>query len=142
MNKLLEAALTQYGIKEIVGTGHNATIISYFHEIGFEKINEDETPWCSAFVNWCALKAGFERTLKLNARSWLEIGEEINPDFAQLGDVVIFKRGTSDWKGHVGIYINQDLNSIYVLGGNQGNMVNISPYPKSKLLGVRRLKNV
>ena len=142
MNKLLEIALTQYGIKEIVGTDHNAAIVSYFHDIGFEQINDDETPWCSAFVNWCALKAGFERTSKLNAQSWLEVGEEINTDFAQLGDIVILKRGLEPWQGHVGFYINQDLNTVYVLGGNQSNMVNIFPYAKSRILGIRRLRNV
>ncbi|MDH4127105.1 MAG: TIGR02594 family protein [Spirochaetota bacterium] len=142
MNKLLEIALTQYGIKEIAGTNHNVTIVSYFNEIGFKQIDNDETPWCSAFINWCAMKSGFERTSKLNARSWLDIGYEINMDSVQLGDVVILKRGNQAWQGHVGIYINQDLNSIWILGGNQTNMVNIISYPKSKILGIRRLNKI
>ena len=28
----------------------------------------DETPWCSAFVNWCMLNAGYEPTRKATAR--------------------------------------------------------------------------
>ena len=137
MNKLLEVALTQYGLEEIVGENHNPVILGYLDDIGFGFINDDETPWCSTFVNWCALKAGFERTGKLNARSWLDIGVPVTN--GQLGDVVIFKRGDSDWQGHVAIYINETPTHINVLGGNQGNKVCIQPYPKSKFLGFRRL---
>jgi len=138
MNKLLEIGLTQYGVKEIVGGEHNPVILGYLDDIGFGYINDDETPWCSTFVNWCALKAGLERTGKLNARSWLDIGEPV--ENGQLGDVVIFKRGTKEWQGHVAIYIKETPNYIYVLGGNQGNQVNIRQYPKSDLLGFRRLR--
>lgn len=140
MNKLLEVALTQYGLKEIVGAAHNPVILGYLDDIGFGFINDDETPWCSTFINWCALKAGLERTGKLNARSWLDIGQTVPNDQGQLGDVVIFKRGNSDWQGHVAIYINETPDYINVLGGNQGNEVCIKPYPKSKLLGIRRLR--
>lgn len=135
--KLLEIGLTQYGVREIVGGSHNPVILGYLDDIGFGYINDDETPWCSTFVNWCALKAGLERTGKLNARSWLEIGNPVKN--GQLGDVVIFKRGTKEWQGHVAIYVKETPNYIYVLGGNQGNQVNIKQYPKSDLLGIRRL---
>lgn len=140
MNKIIEIALTQYGIKEIVGKNHNAAVVGYFKDIGFEQINDDETPWCSAFVNWCAMRAKYERTSNLTARSWLKIGVKIITP--QLGDIVIFQRGSSSWMGHVGIYVNQDLDNIYVLSGNQSNMVNISAYPKNKLLGFRRLRKI
>lgn len=142
MNKLLEIALTQYGVKEIIGDIHNSVILGYLDDIGHGYINDDETPWCSTFINWCALKAGVERTYKLNARSWLDIGQEIPTDQAQLGDIVIFKRGTKAWQGHVAIYIKETPNFIYVLGGNQGNQVNIMKYPKVDLLGVRRMRSV
>ena len=103
MNKLLDVALTQYGVEEIVGGSHNPVILGYLDQIGFGFINDDETPWCSTFVNWCALLSGYERTGKLNARSWLEVGTPVQN--GQLGDIVIFKRGTSTWQGHVAIYI-------------------------------------
>lgn len=139
MNKLLEIALTQYGIKEITGTNNNKKVVSYFQEIGFKQINEDETPWCSAFINWCAMIAGYERTNKLTARSWLDIGKKIELDSAQLGDILIFKRGTQSWQAHVTIYINRVNDDLYGLGGNQNNMVNIQPYDKKNLIGIRRL---
>jgi uncharacterized protein (TIGR02594 family) len=142
MNKLLEVALTQYGVKEIVGEQHNPVILGYLDDIGFEYINDDETPWCSTFINWCALKAGLKRTGKLNARSWLDIGKLIPNDQGQLGDVLIFKRGIYEWQGHVAIYIRETPSTIFVLGGNQGNRVSIREYQKADLLGIRRLQSI
>jgi len=135
---ILEEALAQFGHKEIAGDEHNPEIVKFFAEIGFN-IQDDETAWCSAFVNWVAKKAGFERTKKLNAKSWLKIGEKIKHPL--IGDIVIFHRGDpTSWKGHVGIYINIIGNDIYVLSGNQGNKVSIMPYSAGRLLGYRRLK--
>lgn len=135
---LLETALSQFGVKEIPGKNHNPVIVQYSHDIGYGGIIDDETAWCSIFMNWCALKAGLERSKKLNARSWLNFGEEIKD--AMTGDVVIYWRGEKDgWKGHVGVYISEDETNIYTLGGNQGNMVKIAPYNKARVLGYRRL---
>lgn len=41
--------------------------------------------------------------------------------------------------GHVGFFAGYEMGTIYLLGGNQGDSVNVSPYPKSRLLGIRRL---
>lgn len=137
---MLKTALSQYGVKEIVGEEDNKTIVDYAHESGFKWIDDDETPWCSVFMNWVAMKAGYERTNKANARSWLNVGETVeNP---QTGDIVVFKRGNNGWSGHVGIYINEHNSHVFVLGGNQSNSVNITPYSKMSLLGYRRLNRV
>lgn len=105
-----------------------------------EWINDDETPWCSIFLNWCAKKAGFERTGKANARSWLNVGRKV--DIPEPGDTVIFWRGSKDsWKGHVGLFMGygEDEDVIFSLGGNQGNQVSITEMPANQLLGFRRL---
>lgn len=141
MNKLLNIALSQYGVKEIQGKAHNPTIVGYSKEIGYGGVITDETAWCSIFMNWCALKADLPRSGKLNARSWLTVGEETEEP--QLGDVVIFWRGSlNSWKGHVAIYINhsEDKKYIYCLGGNQNNQVCIQSYKASQLLGYRKLQ--
>jgi len=141
MNELLSIGLSQYGVKEIPGTQHNPTIVGYSKEIGYGGIVDDETAWCSIFLNWCALKAGLQRSKKLNARSWLNIGEEVKEP--QAGDVVIFWRESKNsWKGHVAIYVNHSQNKKYIncLGGNQSNKVCIRSYKVSQLLGFRRLK--
>ncbi len=138
--EILNVALSQYGVKETVGGQHNATILNYFKEIGHSWVKDDETAWCSAFANWVALKACTERSGALNARSWLETGTPVSDPIP--GDVAIFWRGTPDsWKGHVAFFINYDEDGqhINVLGGNQGNMVQITGYDKGRLLGFRRL---
>jgi len=135
---ILDVALSQFGVVEIPGKGHNKTILKWFKEIKYSGIKNDETAWCSCFINWCALKAGLVRSGYLNARSWLKVGDEIKNPLP--GDIAIFWRSSiSSWKGHVGIYINTQGNYINVLGGNQNNKVCIKKYPKSRLLGYRRL---
>lgn len=135
---LLEIALSQYGLKEIPGEKDNPVIINFFAEIGHTWVQDDETAWCSAFINWCALKAGLKKSGKLNARSWLDFGDEITTPIP--GDVVIFWRESPEsWKGHVGLFVAERGKYIYCLGGNQKNMVRISGYNKAQLLGFRRL---
>jgi len=141
MMDLLTKALSQYGTKEIEGSLHNDKIVNYFHEIGHEWVKDDETAWCSAFLNWVAKTSGYEYTGKLNARSWLDVGDTIW--VPEVGNVVIFWRvSVYDWRGHVGIYIREDENHIYTLGGNQSNEVRISKYPKNRVLGYRKLNKI
>lgn len=136
--KTIEIALTQIGIKEITGRQHNPEVLKYFRDIGHAWVKDDETAWCSAFVNWVCMKAGLDRSKKLNARSWLSVGNVITKP--RLGDVVIFWRESrTSWKGHVAFFIRETPNWIYVLGGNQNNQVKISAYPKHRLLEYRRL---
>lgn len=139
MNKHVELALTQFGVKEVVGRQDNPQILKYFNDLGFDGTAlKDETAWCSAFVNWVCKNSGLDYTKKLNARSWLEVGEEV--DTPEIGDVVVLWRVSPDsWKGHVGFFIRETENFIYILGGNQANQVKISEYPKNRLLSYRRL---
>ena len=143
MRELVDIALSQYGIQEKSGSMHNPVILHYFKDIGHKWVTTDETAWCSAFMNWVALKANCERSGKLYARSWLGIGTEIEEP--QIGDLVIFWReGKNSWKGHVAIFINfsQNGKQIHCLGGNQNNKVCIKPYPIRRLLGYRRLQKI
>jgi len=141
MDKLIKIAVNELGQKEISGTAHNPNIVNYAKEAGFEWINDDETPWCSIFVNWCAKQAGLKGSGKANARSWLKVGTKVD-NAPEPGDVVIFWRGSPDsWKGHVGFFFGyaKDQSRVYTLGGNQGDQVSISAYPSSTVLGFRRL---
>lgn len=143
MPQLINIALSQYGVTEIVGKEHNPIVLNYFKEIGHTWVSTDETAWCSAFINWVALKAKVERSHKLTARSWLQVGAEIKEP--KLNDVVVFWRHKkASWKGHIGLFISfsEDKKYIYVLGGNQNNQVNIKKYPVYRLLGFRRLSAI
>lgn len=143
---LIQVALSVYGIEELVGSGNNKQIMQMAKEAGFEHdYLSDEVAWCSMFANWVALKAGYERSKKLNARSWLDIGQPVTQP--ETGDVVILWRNekTSAF-GHVGFFVNFDPMSpnkfINILAGNQGNKVGIEEFNIERLLGYRRLKKI
>jgi uncharacterized protein (TIGR02594 family) len=140
MDTLIKTAIAELGQKEVPGADDNAAIVRYAHESGFNWINDDETPWCSIFVNWCAKKVNLKGTGKADARSWLFAGQRIeNPE---PGDVVVFWREKPEsWKGHVGFFFgfSKDGLRVYCLGGNQGNQVSISAFPINTILGFRRL---
>ncbi len=136
--RTIEIALSQIGIKEITGRRHNPEVLKYFKEIGHLWVKDDETAWCSAFVNWVCKKAGLPYSGKLNARSWLNVGRRTTRP--KLGDITLFWRESKrSWKGHVAFFIRETPSWIYVLGGNQNNQVKISAYPKYRLLEYRRL---
>ncbi len=141
MDKLIKIAVAELGQKEVRGSGNNPAIVNYAREAGFEWVNDDETPWCSIFMNWVALKAGLVRSRQASARSWLQVGQ--NKDTAPLpGDIAVFWRNSpASWQGHVGIFFgfSYDGTEIYCLGGNQGDQVSISAYPRETVLGFRRL---
>lgn len=138
MNKAFEYALSLHGLKEIVGSRHEKLIVEFFKEVGHSWIKTDETPWCCAFMGACLKKGGYHYLKEVAARKYLKYGTPT--ETPKIGDIVIFKRGNSSWQGHVAFYVREDEEYIHVLGGNQSNAVNISRYPKSKLLGYRRIK--
>lgn len=143
-HKPYDVARQYIGTREIPGKKHNATIMNWYRQLMITFVADDETPWCSTFVNFCAHEAGYERTGKLNARSWLAIGEPVRLGDAQEGDVVIFERGSNGWEGHVAFFVavNRGHTVIHHLGGNQTNMVNIADSDADKLLGIRRLRSL
>jgi len=143
MQSLIKIATGELGVKEIPGVKNEKRIVDYAKEAGFNNITDDETPWCSIFVNWCSQKAGLQRSHRANARSWLAVGMPVNDPMP--GDIVIYWRENpkTSWKGHVGIFLgfSKDRSRIFTLGGNQRNSVSIQGYDASKVLGFRRLTN-
>lgn len=151
MNKMeisaYEVAQRFVGIKEVDGTTSNPQILAMLR-LNDTWPEDDSVPWCSAFTNYVAWLLRLPRSKSLRARSWLLIGEVIDLQIAEPGfDIVVFKRGSGsqpgpnviEAPGHVGFYAGIEGTKVLVLGGNQGNSVSLSSYPKSRLLGVRRL---
>jgi uncharacterized protein (TIGR02594 family) len=140
MSSLIKIAAGELGVQEIKGDAHEKRILAYSSESGIKGIKDDETAWCSIFVNWCCFKAGLQRTNSARARSWETVGKPV--DDPRPGDIVIFWREKpTSWKGHVGIFMGFSKNRflVYVLGGNQKNAVSIQGYEADKVVGYRRL---
>lgn len=125
------------GIDEAAGSRHNPRILEYHATTTLPDgiAGEDETPWCSSFVNWCIEEAGVGGTDSAAARSWLTWGTALAEP--RKGAVVVFRRDPDPTKGHVAFYWGRSGDRILVLGGNQDNQVSIKGYPKTDLLGFR-----
>lgn len=136
--KWLEIAEGECGQKEVKGPGSNARIISY-HACTSLKASDDETPWCSAFINWVMVQAGLKYTKSAAARSWLTWGVPLNNPIE--GCIVVLKRGAPP-SGHVCLYIADRGDYIKCLGGNQGDQVKTSNFLKSDVLSYRWPDNV
>jgi uncharacterized protein (TIGR02594 family) len=127
-----------YGIDEISGANHNPLILQFFHEIGHKWVKDDETAWCAAVHSYIHKKCGYQYTGKLNARSWEDFGEKLEkPEFGCT--VVFWRMSKTSGYGHVGLFIRENINYVWVLGGNQSNSYNISKYSKEQLLGYRKI---
>jgi uncharacterized protein (TIGR02594 family) len=139
---LITIAIQELDVLETPGPNHTERILEYAKEAGFPEYTSDEIAWCSLFMNWVALKGKMKRTHKLTARSWLNVGLNVD-DHPEPGDIVIYWRSSpTSWKGHVGIFMGYSKGGdrIYTLGGNQNNRVSISAYRANRLLGFRRLE--
>jgi len=135
------------GLREMPGTVSNPQVLAMLRTVD-PSVAGDETPWCSAFVNYIAWLLDMKRSKSLAARSWLNVGEAVDPDKAWQGfHVVILSRGVGQQPGphvlkapgHVGFFAGWDASSVRVLGGNQGDAVTIAPFPKSRILGIREI---
>ena len=81
-------------------------------------------------------RAGYPITKSAAAKSWMKWGNEVP---LQYGAVIILKR-----KGghHVGFYTGETTNSIYLLGGNQADAVNVKTFSKDLVLSARLPKEL
>lgn len=126
------------GLKETPGVASNPQVLAMLR-VDDAWPTGDDVPWCSAFVNYVCWLLDLPRSKKLNARSWLTVGQAVPLSEAQRGDVVVLSRGSNPAQGHVGFFDHVDRYGIWLLGGNQSDAVNVSAFPTSRLLGVCRL---
>ena len=125
-----------------------------FHEVRnrevlkkFLGVDPVQYEWCAAFVNAALHKRSIpgSETVSDNpllARSFLNWGVEVQEP--QIGDVVVFPRGSAGWQGHVGFYILtatvEGVEYYIILGGNQNDEVSYELYPSSTAISIRRLE--
>ena len=129
----VDEARRHIGLTEIKGPQHNPEIVAMWKAIKRGGIRDDETPWCAAFVGACLERVGIQSTRFEGARSYASWGEKLEKPVA--GCVVVFSR---DGGGHVGFVVGQDkAGNLLVLGGNQGDAVNVKAFQRSRVTGYR-----
>lgn len=110
----------------------------------FLGVDPKYTEWCAAFVGSILEFHGYPKTNSYLARSYLNYGDFVYEP--EIGDIIIFSRGNSNWQGHVGFFISKDVidgkEYYWVLGGNQGDKISVEVYSKSRMLGIRRPKSI
>lgn len=135
---MIQLALQEYGVHESPSSSDsNSRVLEYFAESGNAWVKDDtNNAWCSAFMGFLASKAGLQKTGSLLARSWLNAGQPT--DDPEMGDTVILWRDDiNGTHGHTGLFVKQDATHVWLLGGNQNDEVNITPFLKSRVLGYR-----
>ena len=141
------------GLKWGPGDGPNQTIQTWLQFISTTYPNMagycnaaahlDYFAWCGLTVGYCMAKAGIEpvfgtteTTRFLFATSWLAFGTPVTTA-PQPGDVLIFDFGGGDH--HVTLFEKDNGDGRYACrGGNQGHSANVTNFPKSRLMGIRR----
>ena len=141
MNELpwIKLARAYLGPKEVKGTQHNPTIIHMLDKMGsYQKEarawwRDDEQPWCGLFVGFILGES--ERYV---VKEWYRAKEWANPLLTKLnapayGAIAVLSRQGG---GHVGFVVGTDVQgNIMLLGGNQGDMVQISPFKPDSIDG-------
>lgn len=122
------------GVREIVGPKHNSTIMGWLRKLG-SWIKDDDTPWCGTFCAAVMQEAGLPYPREYpRAKAWADYGANLRTTHLAPGAILVFSRNGG---GHVGFYVGEDATAYHVLGGNQGNAVNIMRIAKSRCIATR-----
>jgi uncharacterized protein (TIGR02594 family) len=132
----LRRARQEIGVREIVGSRHSRRVLSYW-ELAKLSFTDDETPWCAGYVAAMLEDCDIRSPRSGMARSFQRWGKELSKPIP--GCIVVFWRGSKGGSsGHVGFVTGRDqASNLMVLGGNQGNAVNIKPFLTSRVLSYR-----
>lgn len=126
----VRVALAELGQAEIKGPSANPRIIGY-HQTTRLAAKSDETPWCSSFMSWVMIEAGYVSTRSAAASSWATYGGACGP---RRGAIAVFKRTGGH---HVGIVLGIGNGYVWLLGGNQSDRVSVAKYSTDKLIAYR-----
>lgn len=140
--KWMEVAKSLIGTKEVPGAANNPKIMGWGNALGAKilgiKYLGDNVPWCGLFAAWCIQQAGFTPPkIAIRAKEWAKFGTAIPLDSKSIpyGAIVVFTRSGG---GHVGFVVGVHADgSLDVLGGNQGDAVNVRKFPRSRATALR-----
>lgn len=137
----LAYARQQIGVREIKGPRHEPRILAMARRVApwlGIAVADDETPWCGTFAADCVRAARLDPPkIAVRAKAWASWGGPISLAATRppLGAVAVFERQGG---GHVGfvVAVHRD-GSLDILGGNQGDAVNIRRFGRDRLVALR-----
>jgi len=133
----LGSARALIGTSETAGAAANPVIMGWARDLGIAYA-DDAVSWCGLFIAHVirtALPAEPLPASPLAARAWGRFGIACLP---QPGAIMTFWRGSrAGWQGHVGLYVGEDAAAFHILGGNQGDAVNIRRFARARFLAAR-----
>lgn len=132
----LEWARREIGVAEIVGERHNPRVVEYWLLGRVQlRVTDDETPWCAAIACAAIERSGFRSPRRANARSFLPPNPAVTAlETPKLGAVVVLSSTRGPASGHVGFLEAASATTVWLLGGNQNNSVNVAPFPRDRVL--------
>lgn len=116
------------GLKEAPGAANNPAIVAMYKDAGQGGVKQDSVPWCAAFVGAMLKRVGLKGTGTLWALDYSKWGQRLKEPV--LGAIATKKR---DGGGHVGFVVAANKTTVWLLGGNQNDAVNVARYPRSAI---------
>lgn len=145
----MRVARGELGQAEVPGPGNNPRILRYIASCDRGTrpwLARDSTPHCSGFVNYCMELSNLPRTRKLNARSWIGYGEQVQLNDIRYGDILVLWRGLKvpasikNAPAHVTFFDRWAPSKTHVFGhgGNQKNRVGVDLYDWERVIWICR----
>ena len=132
----MKAAIKELGEREVTGAQSNPRILEYRKMAGIAIGGEDSVvPWCAIFINAMLASAGVKGSGSAMARSFASSHDFIKLNEPVVGCITVISSSRGPASGHVFEYTGEDGLFFQGLGGNQNDEVNISMFPKKKLVG-------
>jgi uncharacterized protein (TIGR02594 family) len=118
--KYLKAAFSVLGLSEIAGERDEEQVLAMYRACGHDEIDNDEVPWCAAYVGWCLHKGGLKNTGSLLAISYAKYpGKRFTrDDTIPRGAICLWPRTGGN---HVNFALADLGDALLCIGGNQGN---------------------
>jgi uncharacterized protein (TIGR02594 family) len=140
--RIYEHARKDLGLREIPGDKSD-TRIQHAIRTAATWLDRDDskTAWCGCIRGLWGLETGTGVPKEhFRAAEWLKWGEPVrlnDPYSWRQGDTAILRRTGGS---HVAIVDHVDIPTgrVYLLGGNQSNACNVSPFAIKDVIGVRR----
>jgi uncharacterized protein (TIGR02594 family) len=139
--KWVNVARSLIGTKEVPGAANNPKIMGWGNALSVRVLGipytKDSIPWCGLFAAWCVTSAGFvPPKIAIRASEWGKFGTALPLiGTPPLGAIAVFSRTGGGHVGFVvGVHANGDLD---ILGGNQGDEVNVRRFARDRLTHLR-----